>query len=92
MRAEDSDKDDNDDIAYAKNGVWDDPLKLWEDENFIKPFQCRFSGPTNRFNIKPGYRWDGVIRGNGFENKIIQEENLRKANKAREDKEYLKNL
>ena len=52
--------------------VWDDPMKKWGDEKVIKPLTCKFDGPANRFNIKPGFRWDGVIRGNGFENKYIQ--------------------
>ncbi|CAI5719916.1 unnamed protein product [Peronospora farinosa] len=31
--------------------------------------------PPNRFNIMPGYRWDGVVRGTNWEEKIMMRQN-----------------
>ncbi|GLB40411.1 putative pre-mRNA-splicing factor of RES complex [Lyophyllum shimeji] len=62
--------------------LWNDPAAAFLTKTKAKgPRRPEYVGPPpppNRFGIKPGYRWDGVDRGNGFERKLFQSMNERK--------------
>ncbi|KAJ7714947.1 Pre-mRNA-splicing factor of RES complex-domain-containing protein [Mycena olivaceomarginata] len=62
--------------------LWNDPAAQFLTKKRAKgPRKPEYTGPTpppNRFGIKPGYRWDGVDRGNGFEKKWFQSINQKK--------------
>ncbi|KAF9042639.1 hypothetical protein BDZ89DRAFT_1128545 [Hymenopellis radicata] len=62
--------------------LWNDPAAAFLTKKKAKgPKLPQYNGPPpppNRFGIRPGYRWDGVDRSNGFEKKFFQNQNAKK--------------
>lgn len=83
----------SDDIAYCaerKNELREeDPMMEYAKEKkknkSNKPLYKGPPPPKNRYNIMPGYRWDGVDRSNGFERRYLAAIGNRLQNK---DEEY----
>ncbi|KAF9004007.1 Pre-mRNA-splicing factor of RES complex-domain-containing protein [Cyathus striatus] len=70
------DKDLNEELKSKE--LWNDPAAAFLTASPRRPEYSGPPPPPNRYGIKPGYRWDGVDRGNGFENKLFQTQNSRK--------------
>ncbi|KAF9474244.1 pre-mRNA-splicing factor CWC26 [Pholiota conissans] len=74
------DKDLNEELKAKE--LWNDPAAAFLTKSKSKgPRKPEYTGPPpppNRFGIKPGYRWDGVDRGTGFEKKFFESKNAKK--------------
>lgn len=67
---------------------WNDPMRKHEaDKQEVKEIEeqrsakarpkCPHAPWPNRFNIAPGYRWDGKVRGTEYERKWLEAQNHR---------------
>lgn len=72
---------------------WNDPMTQFMSEKKATAGRAKASkrrpvytgaAPPNRYGIKPGYRWDGVDRGNGSEAERFKAINRRERNKGLE--------
>ncbi|KAK9474401.1 Pre-mRNA-splicing factor of RES complex-domain-containing protein [Dipodascopsis tothii] len=70
---------------------WEDPAAAFlskkkeekKSTTGLKLFHGHF--PPNRYNIAPGYRWDGVDRSNGFEVRYLERHHKEEQSKKDED-------
>lgn len=85
------DKEMNEELKERER--WNDPMAQMVGVTKSKSKKGKKSGKTyqsafepNRYGIRPGWRWDGVDRSNGFEKKWFAARNNRK---NREELEYM---
>jgi len=66
---------------WRQEDRWGDPMAKFRAKNDKKEKKKEYQGwwPPNRFNLAPGYRWDGVDRSNGFEKNYFLHQNSKKA-------------
>lgn len=84
------DEEMNDELKEQQR--WNDPMMQFMSEKQVqekakksgKSRKPQYAGaaPPNRYGIKPGWRWDGVDRGNGFEGERFRAINRREMNKG----------
>lgn len=78
------DEDLNDELKERER--WNDPAAQFMTKKSTKQSVTgkplyQGAGPPNRYSIRPGHRWDGVDRSNGFEKEYFAAQNRRQANK-----------